>query len=734
MLPAPVSVRYRHVLQRFTVLSLLALVLSPPVLAMGELVATLPQQVRKLAVNPVNREIYATTATSLLVIDPDSFTIASEVVTGGSPQGLAVSPDGSQVYVATSSMASLAVIDVASRTALTPIPLPYVPYDVAAGNGNRLYVTPGSTGNYQDLVQVNTTDKTYATYPNNGLFLYYNAMLQISPDRNTLFIGNQGLSPGTLYKLDVSGASPSLTSQTSSLGSNGEDLAIDASGTYIYYAMGGGNRVLGYDVARIRTADLLPDGAVLTGPYPREAAPHKFGVLLFTVNESGYIGLWDMSTQTVVGQIDTGSGEALELVPDASGRYLLAAFDTELRVYDVSLEPVGDVARARMGSAVAMADMNKDGTRDYIVGTPLADVSTMVNGKTVVLKDAGNIRVYSGTTGSLLRTFNGTAAKQNFGVAFAVVSDQNADGVPDLVVGQPLADVASEANGKAITLKDAGQVALYSGNNGALLSVVVNGDVAGAMLGSSVAVGDLDNDATPDLVAGAPGVDVATLVVDKTVKLKDAGAVFVYDGLSNTLRYSRSGSQSGEKFGASVATDSTHRLYAGSSGFDVTTSVNSKPVKLANAGRVQIFAGANGTDEALFSVEGERKADAFGTAIAMVGTDLDQDGNQDWIVSAPLYDAAALVSGKPVTMKDAGRVSLYSGLAATPMARVDGENALDNFGVALYAVDDLDDDSMADLLVTSPGADTSVLVDGVESALKDVGKLELLQGSGLVVP
>lgn len=713
-----------------------------PVFAGAPLVKSFDEQVNKFAVNPKNAELYATTPTSVLIIDTLSLTKVAEIDVAGAPQGLAVSPDGTRLYVATTTMPQLAVIDLEARTLLAPIALPYVPFDVAAGNGNRLYVSPGNTSGYEDLAQVDAITGVYSTfYTANAIFLYYNAFLQISPDRNTLYIGNQGVSSGTLHKVNVSTTTPSLMTKSSGLGSNGQDLCIDGTGDYIYYAMGGGNEVLdGYDVARIRTSDLAPYGAVLTGPYPREVEIHPDNKTLYTVNEAGSIGVWNMENQTSKGTIvtqdkDKVDVEATELKVDPSGRYLFAAFDDVLRVYRVSskaIAPLGKELSSRDSSAVAAVDMDADTVEDVISGAPLADVTTIVNSKSVILKDAGKINIRSGADGTLLRQLSGTKAGQHFGTAFVVVSDQNADSVPDIIVGEPLADVPAVVNSKNVTLKDAGRVAIYSGSNGALLSIVVEGSHAGDKLGASVALGDVDNDAQDDLVVGAPGTDLVTTVLTKTVTLKDTGSVFAFNGISNTLLYSRNGTQAGEWFGAAVAVDSLHQLYVGSPAFDQTVTINTKLVKLANAGQVQIFAGVNGVDPSIHTLAGAIKADMLGAAIAAAGSDINADTEQDWLVGVPLADPSSVVNSKTVVRKDAGRVLLYSGLNSTPVTQIDGKTAGDNFGAAIFAMIDVDSDAISDVFVGDPGHDAMPLVDGVYVKLKDAGKTELLSGASIL--
>lgn len=189
-------------------------------------------------------------------------------------------------------------------------------------------------------MQVQTGETPVVEEFTGGVFVYYSAMLAISADGGELYFGNAGLSPGTVAKFDVSTSTPALLfQQFGTLGSNGKDLWLTPDGDYIYYVVGGGNRITGgYDIARIRTADLSVSGAMLTGPYPRELTTGPDGRIAYVVITSGSIDIWDTTTQTKFRSYET-AGEATELLTDRTGAYLFAAFDGELRVYEAEVEP-----------------------------------------------------------------------------------------------------------------------------------------------------------------------------------------------------------------------------------------------------------------------------------------------------------------------------------------------------------------------------------------------------------
>lgn len=312
------------------VFSLLGLT-SEFAVAGGDLVASFDLSAHSFAKSPNGDLIYASTSNNTVVaVDMNTLTITDTIPVGSSPAGVAVSADGLTLYVALRGANQIAVVDLNTKTLTTTIALPAPPFDIEATNG-YLYATPNNQ-NVSGIMQVNLSTNSVSVF-SGGVFIYSQGLLEISPDKNTLYFANKGLSPGTLAKYDISTNAPALIQQNSSLGSNGQDLSLSSDGQHIYYAVGGGNGISGsYDIGQLSTATFAPFGAFQTGPYPREITTSPDGLAAYAVHETGHIDVWDAQTFLKLTEYPT-VGEAGELIVNDTGAYLLAAFDTQLRIY-----------------------------------------------------------------------------------------------------------------------------------------------------------------------------------------------------------------------------------------------------------------------------------------------------------------------------------------------------------------------------------------------------------------
>lgn len=173
----------------------------------------------------------------------------------------------------------------------------------------------------------------------------------------------------------------------------------------------------------------------------------------------------------------------------------------------------GDEIAAYLGHAVAAGDVNDDGNADVIVVSPGEDATG---------SNAGMLRVFYGpisdspfppALAEAQVTISATAPYGEFGHS-VVVADVIGSAAPDLIVADPYHDDGGT---------NAGQIYIFEGPVTGVLDVgsadvVITGDSGGDLLGWSMLVGDVDNDAQDDLVLGGPGA------------MGDDGQVYIWSG------------------------------------------------------------------------------------------------------------------------------------------------------------------------------------------------------------
>lgn len=367
---------------------------------------------------------------------------------------------------------------------------------------------------------------------------------------------------------------------------------------------------------------------------------------------------------------------------DASGTVIFGAAD-------------GD----RLGTGVALGDMDGDGHDDLLLG---AD-SEATGGA-----DAGAAYLVLGPIAAGTHVVNtissaavaGSKSEQAVGTALAL-GDLTGDGVMELILGVPGYDTTGySANGAVAIVEGTGAYPTDISGAAMIISGAADTDAAGTAVGSA----DLDCDGVADLLVGVPKDD--TLGTNR-------GAVAVVFGPSASLGLADAdilfvGTDNGEMAGTTLVNigdgnaDGVDDLLIGAPERDGAYSNEGVAWLVygtcAQTGTIDLTS----ADASLF---GPNSGALAGTALAATG-DLDGDGYDDLGVGAPGYN------GPTGSSADIGLAAVFSSplaggvevsLASAPLLALGGADQ-DALGVSLSAGGDVDGDGCPDLLVGATGA------------------------------
>ena len=241
---------------------------------------------------------------------------------------------------------------------------------------------------------------------------------------------------------------------------------------------------------------------------------------VFSGSDNSVLNSFEVNSVSGAGDVNGDGLDDFIVGSDGSARVLSGSDGTILHNFD------GANAGDQFGFSVSGAgDVNADGTPDLIVGSP----SGGANG-------GGYARVLSGSNGSILYQFDGDSAGVQFGISVSGAGDVNGDGSADLIVGAN----SDDSNGT-----DSGAAVVLSGSNGSVL-FNFDGDSAGDFFGSSVSgAGDVNGDGFADLIVGATGDDNNGSNSGSARVFSGSNGVVIYnfdgDNLNDQLGFSVSG-------------------------------------------------------------------------------------------------------------------------------------------------------------------------------------------------
>ena len=333
---------------------------------------------------------------------------------------------------------------------------------------------------------------------------------------------------------------------------------------------------------------------------------------------------------------------------------------------DVTL--TGQATGDSFGYALAVGDFNVDGKSDLAVGAYGYS------------SQRGRIYIY---------TFNdnvvtGTGVAQSRFGSSLIASDFNADGKIDLAVGS---FGYSTQTGRVYIFYNQGGGSTVATASSA--DITITGEATSNYFGASLAVADLDNTGTLDLVVGAYGYSTST----------GRAYIFYNDGsiptTAATADVTITGNATSDLFGYSLAVgdlnaDGEVDLVVGAYGYST------------NTGRAYIFYNDGSIPTAASSADvtitGNATSDFFG--YSLITGDLNADGEVDLAVGASNYSTQ---TGRVYIFHNDGSIPTTAGTADVTIT---GETTSNNFGVSL-ATGDFNYDGEVDLAAGAYGYSTN---------------------------
>jgi hypothetical protein len=324
-------------------------------------------------------------------------------------------------------------------------------------------------------------------------------------------------------------------------------------------------------------------------------------------------------------------------------------------------------------STAGIPDIDGDGFGDCIVGA----WEETVGGTT----QAGRVYVYSGRTGSLIRSHTSPNAEFDgaYGWSVTGIKDLNNDGRGDYIVG------AYAENGSGVT--DSGRVYVYNGATGALLRThTMPLPTSFGRFGYDVdAVPDITGDNRPEYIVGAEGINGSS-----------NGKAYIFNGSTGSLiRTVEPPASADGGFGAAVA-GIPDVNGDGIGDYAVGAPYSDPGASPFDAGRAYVFNGVNGALLHELASPNEQSSGQFGISLAGV-EDLGGNGLGDLLVGAWLESAGGVGSS--------GRLYAFSGtIGVVNQTFVSpSPDSSGNFGLSAVGVGDRNGDGFEDVLIGAPG-------------------------------
>jgi len=280
------------------------------------------------------------------VINTQTNTVVESIPVGSQPQGVAVSPDGSRVYVTDQESSMVSVINTSTNAVIANINVDSSPAGIVVSlDGSKIYVT-SSVFNNVDVIST-VTNTILAKIPVGGL---PNGII-ISPDGSKVYVAN-----GYTSDISVINTATNTVEINFSVGSGPTNLAITPDGKFIYVS-NSGEYTAGNTVSVVSTATYQIVSTITVGFGPGGIAVSPDGSRVFVINDDN-ISVINTATNLVVATIAVGDRPVgVAFTSDGSSAYVTNEFSNNVSVINTStntvIATVGTEAPFSFGSFVS---------------------------------------------------------------------------------------------------------------------------------------------------------------------------------------------------------------------------------------------------------------------------------------------------------------------------------------------------------------------------------------------
>ena len=374
---------------------------------------------------------------------------------------------------------------------------------------------------------------------------------------------------------------------------------------------------------------------------------------------------------------------------DGTGAAYVVGYNSGTNSLATEIKISGTYSGAETGESLDYGDINNDGFVDLLIGSP--DDSS--NYGVVYLFD-GPVTAsasVSAASAAIIGSGNGAYA----GEQVRSGCDLTADGVTDILIGEPAANKSYVINGPVSSSFSLGSTTAFA---------VYTGEASNDFTGYVRCLGDVNADGNDDFGVGGWGVDYGGTL---------SGSQYWFYGPLNggvqsvgTADLRIDGESAGDNFGSSggfgkgdVNNDGYDDVIVDAIGDDDAASA---------AGAVYLFYGntslsgtiSSGAYDAKFL--GEVANNNAGTRAGIVG-DINSDFHDDIVITAYNYGS---VSGAVYALYGTSSLSGSISLSHST-AQLTGDTSLDRFGRSAAQVGDVDGDGFDDIVTGASGFDQS---------------------------